>query len=338
VTKPMPVLRGVLITAALATFILPAHAAEPLKVRIAWVVPVTNIASILFDKKGVAVHEGKSYTAETVHFQGTPQMITALATGDLEIGLLGFSSLPLGVENADLTDLRVIADELRDGVPGYYSNEFMVRSDSPIKTPADLKGRVLANNAYGSAVDIAMRALLRKSGLDARSDVTIVEAGFPAMKAMLLEKKVDLVPTGLPFAADPALRGAARTIAVESDALGPNALAMWVARASFLEKHRAAMVDLMEDVLRLTRWYTDPANHDEAVAIAAAFSKRPPQMFADWLFTRKDYYRDRDGLPDVAGLQRDIDIQQELGFIKTKIDASKYVDLSIVREAAARLK
>jgi sulfonate transport system substrate-binding protein len=318
-----------------ATF---AWGAEPVNVRVAWIVPVANIASILAEKKGIAIHEGKSYTMEAIHFQGTPPMITALATGDLEIGLLGFSSLPLGVENANMTDLRIIADEIRDGVPGYYSNEFMVRSDGPVKTAADLKGKVLATNAYGSAVDIAMRALLKRGGVDAKSDVTIIESSFPNMKAMLLEKKVDLIPAVLPFSQDPALRAATRTIAVQRDALGANELGIWVARASFLEKHRAAMVDLMEDYLRLSRWFVDPKNHDEAVALSAKFTKRPPQIFQDWLFTKKDYYRDPDGLPDIEGLQKDIDIQQELGFIKTRIDARKYVDLSIVKEAAARLK
>jgi len=314
-----------------------AHA-EPLNIRVAWIVPVSNIASMLFAKKGVAAHEGKSYTMEAVHFQGTPPMITAMATGDLDIGLLGFSSFPLGVQNAGLADLRIIADEIRDGAPGYYSNEFMVRNDGPVKTIADLKGKVLATNAYGSAVDIAMRALLKKNGIDAKSDVTIIESGFPGMKAMLLEKKVDLVPAVLPFSEDPALRAAAHTLAMERDALGPNALGIWVARSGFLQKNRAAMVDFMEDYLRLTRWYTDPKNHDEAVALAATFAKRPPEAFSGWLFTKKDYYRDPNGLPDIAAIQSNIDTQRELGFIKDPIDVGKFVDLSIVKEAASRLR
>jgi NitT/TauT family transport system substrate-binding protein len=313
-------------------------AVEPIKVRVAWIVPVSNIVSILFAKDGVATHNGKSYVMEAVHFQGTPPMITALATGDIDVGLLGFSSFPLGVQNAGLQDLRIFADELRDGVPGYYSNEFMVRSDSPVKSPADLKGKVLATNAYGSAVDVAMRALLKKHGLDPRTDVTIIEAGFPNMKAMLLEKKVDLIPAVLPFSQDPALRTAARTIATERDAIGPNELGIWVARSGFLSRNRAAMVDFMEDYLRLTRWYTDPQHHDEAVAIAAAFSKRPAESFSSWLFTQRDYYRDRNGLLDVAALQSNINAQRDLGFFKEPIQVSKYVDLSIIEEAAKRLQ
>ena len=337
-SKRLPSLAAALLCLPIALAGRAAPGAEPVKIRTAWIVPVSNIASILFAKKGIAVHEGKSYVMEAVHFQGTPPMITAMATGDLEIGLLGFSSLPLGVQNASMTDLRIIADEIRDGVSGYYSNEFMVRADNKLKTLADLKGQVIATNAYGSAVDISMRALLKRAGVDARSDVTIVEAGFPNMKAMLLEKKVDLVPAVLPFSEDPALRAAARTVGTERDALGPNALGIWVARNEFLQKNRAAVVDFMEDYLRLTRWFIDPKNHSEVVAIAAAFARRPPETFAGWLFTHKDYYRDPDGLPDIASLQANMDVQRELGFIKEPIDVKKYVDTSYVKEAAARLR
>src|SRR5688572_10052 len=90
--------------------------AEPVKIRIGWVVPVSNWASILTAKPGIARHLGKSYVLEPVRFQGTPPMIIALASGDLEIGTLAFSSFALAIENAKLEDLRVIADEFQDGV------------------------------------------------------------------------------------------------------------------------------------------------------------------------------------------------------------------------------
>ena len=94
----------------------------------------------------------------------------------------------------------------------------------------------------------------------------------------------------------------------------------------------------MEDVLRVTRWYTDPANHDEAVQIVAQFTKRPPELFASWLFTKQDYYRDRNGLPNLDVLQQNINALRALGFTKADLDARNYVDLTIVQEAARRIQ
>ncbi len=158
----------------------------------AWVAPVSNWASIVLEKQDLAKHLGKSYTVEAVRYAGTPPMMTAIATGELEIANLAYSTFPLAVQNASLDDLRIIADEFQDGVTGYATNEWAVLKDSPIKEVKDLKGKVIATNAAGSAVDIAARAMLRKAGLEDKRDYTIIEAPFPTMKAMLQEKKVDL--------------------------------------------------------------------------------------------------------------------------------------------------
>ncbi len=136
-----------------------------MKIRVGWVVVPASTAPLVLEKKDVLAHYGKSYVIEATRFEGTPPVITALAAGQLDIGPLAFSSFGLAIENAHLDDLRVICDETQDGVPGHGSNEFMVLKDGPVKTVADLKGKVLATNAMGSAVDIAMRAMLRKSGL-----------------------------------------------------------------------------------------------------------------------------------------------------------------------------
>jgi NitT/TauT family transport system substrate-binding protein len=324
--------------AALVLFGAGAAAAEPVKMRAAWVVGIANWPSIILEKKDLARHLGKSYVFEPVHYTGTPLMITAMATGELEIGTLAYSSLALAIENAGMDDLRVISDDFQDGVTGHYTNEYLVLADGPIKTVEDLKGKIIATNAAGSAVDIAMRAMLRKHGLEDKRDYTVVEAPFPTMRAMLTEKKVDLIPGVIPFSLDPELRKSARVLFTQKEAIGPTQMIVWAARKSFIDKNRAAMVDMMEDTLRIVRWYLDPANHKEAVEIAARFTKQPPERFDSWLFTAKDYYRDPGMLPNLAALQANIDTQKQLGFLKSDFDVKKYSDLSIVEEAAKRLK
>lgn len=312
--------------------------AAPVKIRMAWVVPVANWASIVAEKKDLAKHWGKSYELETIRFRGTPPMISALAIGELEVANLAYSTLALAIQNAKLNDLRIISDELRDGAPGYYSHQFFVRKDSGINSVEDLKGKVLATNAGGSGVDIAMKAMLRKHGIDDKRDVTIVEGAFPNMRAMLGDKKVDLIPGVLPFSKDPRLHAFARPLFTQKEAIGTSQFIFWVARAGFIQQHRAAMVDFMEDMLRIIRWFNDPANHDEAVQIAHRLTKAPARVFQAWLFTHADYFRDPDLLPDLDALQHNVDTQRELGFISQKINVRDFADLSVVKEAAARLK
>ncbi|HYL88394.1 MAG TPA: ABC transporter substrate-binding protein [Burkholderiales bacterium] len=319
-----------------------ALAQEPVKIRVAYVVPVANWASILFEKEGLARHQGKSYTFEAVHFQGTPQMITALANNELEIADLAFASLAIAVQNAGMNDLRVIADEFQDGVEGYYTDEFFVLKDGPIHSIKDLKGKVVATNVAGSAVDIIMRAALRKNGLDDRRDVSTIETAFPNMKPTLLSKKADAVPGVAPFSFDPELRAASRVLFTQKEIVGRTQMILWAARQGFIEKNRAAMVDFMEDAIRAARWYLDPANHAEAVEIAARVSKRPAAAFDKWLFVKAgqqgDYYRDPNMRPDLRALQANIDLQHQLGLVKATIDVKKHSDLTLVQQAATRVK
>ncbi len=311
--------------------------AEPVTICVSWIAPITNWASILLEKKELARHMGQSYVLEPVRYAGTPQMITALANGELEIADLAFSTLPIAVQNAGLDDLRVIADELQDGVDGYYSQEYMVLADGPIKKPEDLKGKVVATVAAGAAVDVAMRTMLRRHRLEDKRDYAMVEAPLATMRAMLADKKADLVPLVLPFALDPQLRQIARPLFLNRDVVGVTQLLVWTARQSFLDKNRAAMVDFAEDALRITHWFLDPANHSEMMVIAGRVAKQPSDRF-DWAFTRRDYYHAPDMVPDLDALQRNVAMMKDLGFVATSLDVKKHADLSIIEAAGRRLK
>jgi NitT/TauT family transport system substrate-binding protein len=315
-----------------------AAADEPVKIRVGWLLVPAEITPILFPVPGIARHAGKSYVLESLRFQGSSLLTDAMASGELDIAPFGYSSFALALENAHLSDLKIIADEDRDGVGGHFTTQFMVKKDGPIKTVEDLKGKELATNALGSIGDMAMRFMLKKHGIDPAKGVTVVEIALPNMNATLLEGKVDFIPSVLPFYLDPALQQNARTLFTGLDAIGPAEISMFTASDAFLKKHRAAVVDFLEDYLRALHWYNDPANHDEVVKAVAAFTKLQPERFSSWVFTNTDYYRDPKGQVDVAALQRNVDVQHDLGFLKNPLDVKPYVDMSLVDEAAKRLQ
>jgi sulfonate transport system substrate-binding protein len=328
---------SIALAAAILLLAQGASKAEPVKIRVSWIAPLSNWASLLMEKKDLARHMGQSYILEPVHYAGTPQMITALANNELEVADLAFATLPIAIHNAGLSDLRVIADELQDGVPGYYSQEYMVLADGPVKRIEDMKGRVMAINAGGSAVDIAMRKMLRNAGLEPKRDYVQIESPLPAMRAVLAEKKADLVPLVVPFSFDPELRRIAKPLFYNRDVMGVTQILFWCARQSFIDKNRSAMVDFMEDTLRITTWFLDPANHAEVIAISLRVTKQPPERLA-WVFTKQDYHHAPAMRPDLVALQHNVALVKELGLTDKDTDVNKYSDLSLLDEAAKRLK
>jgi len=306
-------------------------------IRNSYVVPVSDWPPMILAKKDLAKHWGKSYVMEATRYQGTPAMITALANNELDVAGLAYSTLGLAISNAGISDLRVVSDGFRDGMPGYFSNQFFVRKDSNIKKIEDLKGKVLATNLIGTGADIAMKAGLKKHGLLDKRDYTVIEAPFPTMPAILNDKKADLVTAVMPFALNPMLNEIGVPLYDQTEGLATSQFTFAAMRQSFIDKNRAALVDYMEDSITIVRWYLDPKNHDEVAKIASGLLKIPPERFG-WLYTKKDYYRDPDLRLDLAALQRNVDTALEFGVFKERVDIKKHSDVSIVEEALKRLK
>jgi sulfonate transport system substrate-binding protein len=320
--------------AILAATLAAAGAAEPLKIRHGWVALTNTLSPMIFGKTDMMPHYGKSYVVEPMHFAGTTQEITAIATNEVDIITIAYSSLAIAVENAHLDDLRVIADGFQDGVGDYASSLYMVRDDGGIKTIADVKDKVLLVNSIGAAVDIAARARLKQNGLDAGKDYTVVEAEFPMMGAMLLQKKADIIADVPPFAYEPKLQAGSRVLFTMKDAMGPSQMIMLAARKGWLEQNRAALDDFFADLAAGLKWMLDPKHRDAAVKFASDASKIPLERLQPYYLTGKDYYRDPRGLPNVDALIRNIATQRELGLVKGELDVRKYVDLSYMERGA----
>jgi NitT/TauT family transport system substrate-binding protein len=300
--------------------------------------PISEMAGIFTVKPELLKHYRKTYNFEAKYVRGSPLLVTAFAAGEIDVGNLGVSTFHQAVVNAGLSDMKVIGDEAQDGFNGMFSSQVRVRKDSEITKIADLKGKVIATIALGSGADMLTRYTLRKYGLELNRDYTYLETPFPTMKAMLLEKKVDAAYFAQPFASDPEVNEKTNVLFTTDDSMGPIMLNFIAARGSFIAKNRPAMVDFMEDFLRVVRWYYDPANRDESIKIVSEASKVPEAVLRRYIFTQRDNYRSLDALPDLGIIQKNWAAMKELGLTKQELNVNDYADLSVVKEAAARLK
>jgi NitT/TauT family transport system substrate-binding protein len=223
---------------------------------------------------------------------------------------------------------------LSTDVPGWNQNQFWARDT--IKTAADLKGKTIAVNARNTSNDATVRIVLGRHGLKDGQDYQIAEMRFAAILPALESGRVDAGILILPFnllAEGKPLKPIFST----ADAFGAGEAVTWTGRKDWVAANRAMLVDFVEDHLRFRRWALDPKTRIEAVKLIAQFEKQPVDRYDSWLYTTKDNYRHPEALIDVARYQKNVDDLHREGLVPGTIDATKYVDTSIAREAAARL-
>lgn len=316
-----------------------AAASAPVPIRVGWAQTPGHLAPLVAElakrHPEIMPNQGKTYDFQPVRYAGSTPQIQALAINDLEVAAFSDSAFALAITNAHL-DVKVVADVLQTGKPGYWSGEYVVAKDGPVKTVADLKGRRVATNAIGSEADSTMRAMLRKHGIE-DSDITTVEANFANQPAMLENGKVDMIEL-LPQFASPLMdSGKYRVLFDANQVHGVSDAVFWGMRSDFIAAHRAALVDFYTDYMRAMRWFLDPKNRKEALAIAVAVTHAPEKSL-EYAFTKRDFYRSPDLMPDIVAIQNEINEDVGLKVLPRGVQVSpKYVDLSLIKEAKTRL-
>ena len=326
--------------AALGALVCGAASAEPLKIRIQTDIPPAHITPLMAPaaEYGIYKYWGKSYIVEPTRLQGSGPGMTALAAGEIELAAQGAQTLTLLVNEAKL-DVRAIAVQVSSGVPGYAVTGFWVR-EGEINTIDDLRGKVLGVNARGSTPDSVYRMLLSKKGWKEGTDYQIAEVRFAAQLAALDAKRIDSAFLVQPFDLQARRSGKFKMLFTTADVMGPTETLVYVGKADWIAKNRAAIVDFLEDHMRMRQWMTstDPKIRAQVIKVTTDLTKQPAEDFEEWVYTNKDQYRDPLLRINVERLQKNINDLHDIGVLKNTIEVKNYVDMSLADEAAKRFQ
>jgi ABC-type nitrate/sulfonate/bicarbonate transport system substrate-binding protein len=155
--------------------------AELTRIRIGYPSPSASF-SPLFVAKEAALFEKYGLASELLYLQGV-QITQVHVAHQIEFTVTG-SPLPLqaAVEGADLVLVASSIDR-------FIYKLIVVPSITSI---AALKGKVIGITRFGSLPDVAIRLVLKKSGLNADKDVSLVQVGrMTDMVVGLSGKKID---------------------------------------------------------------------------------------------------------------------------------------------------
>lgn len=198
--------------------------------------------------------------------------------------------------------------------PKSPTDELCVLPESPIRSPADLGGKIVAVGTLQSLDQMATQMLIDKAGGQS-STVRFIELRYSAMLSALQAGRADCMSMANPILQNVLQAKSARSIGAPYDALGAGFLeAAWFCAEGFAAR-RPEAVARFGAALREAAAYTN-THHDDTVGLLADYAKVDPDVIRTM---KRDTNATRP--PDAAEIQPCIDAAARYGYISAPFAA-----------------
>ena len=177
------ILVGTLVGAAIAR-------AQPVRIAVG-AASVASLPTWVAQDGGYFAREG--VPAELIYIRGGPQTMSALISGEVPFAqIYGGALVAAGLTGADVVIVAGIINQ----------PFFSIVTIKGIDKPEDLRGKKIGISTFGSATDFALRLALKKWGIKADSEVSILQMRgvpeiLPAMASGSLHGGVMSPPTNM---------------------------------------------------------------------------------------------------------------------------------------------
>jgi ABC-type nitrate/sulfonate/bicarbonate transport system substrate-binding protein len=306
---------------ALSALVLSVSAAAAQQtIRVGWTIPAEEAKYWMMRRPSEFKDLGKTYKIEWVQFQGTAPMTQALAAGALDCATQSVLSLAQGAVQANL-GAYIVAQHVYEK-PGGFSVYWAVKDDSPIRTIADLKGKSVGTNVFGSGILGPMFQLLKKNGIDPEKDIKLVETGFPTSEDAIRSGRVDVGVLNQPFASRAEAKGGLRKLFSLADQQPNMVHILEACRKDFVDKNpdltRAYIKDLTAGIKLAL------ANRPETLKVVSEVTRAPVEVLDSYLLKDYDFGRDPGAAPNFVAIQGLVDGYAETGMLSKKLDVAAF--------------
>ncbi|PVX85549.1 aliphatic sulfonate ABC transporter substrate-binding protein [Paraburkholderia unamae] len=293
-----------------------AHAADTLKLGFMPFVPYS--ASLVAKQNGWVEEELKKeglgdVSVKWVQFAGGPPVNEAMASHNIDIAALG--DTPALVGRASGIDDRMIGLSYKGGA----AQALVVRSDSPIKSIDELKGKKVATLRGGNVHELLV-LILQSAGLKL-SDVEFVNLGLDDMGTALLKGDIDAAlvwdPVFVRLDTTHQIR-VLRTGAGLKSNLNPI-----IASADVLKQHPKYVTAYLRAI---QRGADELRQHPQAAAtqLAPVFGLTPQQTLV--AFSRSEFVPPVDASAR-AELKRSVTFLQDNRLTRNAVDVDTFIDI-----------
>lgn len=244
--------------------------------------------------------------------------VKALISGDIDYLLAWGSAIRAAVTGVPLK-----------AVVGMASRPLHVLIARPdIKTPKDLKGKIIGVDSVAGTVDYLSRVAMRHFGLEPEKDVKIIVTGeSPTRLAALRAGSIDATPIDVAFAMKAEDEGFRRLLYLGDIIELP--LSGIAVMDKKLQTQREQVKKVIRASLRGSRFMKQ--NRAETIQMLSEYLRITPSQAAKAYDTSINSFTD-DGMISDKGVSLDVQLTKERLKITKEIPLSQLVDWSLVKE------
>src|SRR5438132_10700231 len=188
-------------------------------------------------------------------YNAGPSSMVAIFAASVDITYVGPSPALNAYFKSNGEEIRVLSGAANAGAA------LVVKADSPIKKPADFRGKKIATPQLGNTQDISCRAWLKAHGFNVTQtggDVTVIPTANPDQLPLFQKGSVDAVWTVEPWVTRLEREAKARVFLEDKDTI-----TTWlVSSAKFLRDRRDLTKKIAAANVELTKWIQE--NEGEA--------------------------------------------------------------------------
>lgn len=190
----------------------------------------------LFVADAQGLYAEKNITTELVQFNNGGDLMTAMASGEVDVGYVGIAPVLSSVEKG--VPVKVISSAQTEG------SGIVVTKNSGIHSAADLKGKSIATPGEASIQYVLLSYYLKQNGLST-DDLNISAMKVPSMNDALKTGKIDGIITFQPYVSI-AANDSNNQVLADSLAILPNhPCCVVVASDDFIKNHKDTAKDIV---------------------------------------------------------------------------------------------
>jgi NitT/TauT family transport system substrate-binding protein len=262
-------------------------------------------------------------------FQGFPEIKEALISNRVQAA---FIVAPLAIAlKSQGVPIKVVYLGHR------YGSAVVVHKDGPIKTVADLRGKVIAIPSRFSDERLIIFRAIKAFGIKP-NEIKMVEMSPPDVAGALAAKAIDAFSMGEPFPSQAEMAGFGRVLFQARDYWPDYMSCVLVVRQDMIDQRPEAVQTLVDGIARSGLWLEKgkPYRENAADFVGRFYYNQNPALLR-WALTKP---LDRVMYSPLAPRKKDFDMVRDLmietGVLNKRIDFDEYVDIRFADHASIK--